>query len=120
MTVFIADIPNELIEARIDGANELSVLRRVVFPLSGPGLARLSVISFMFAYNRYLLPLLVVADPTKRPMIMALNFLVGRYGIDLVHVAAAGIIIIVPIIFLFAFTASLFKRGIAMFSRIRG
>ncbi len=63
---FFMTLPDELIEAaRIDGASPMRFFRDIVLPLSKPNLAALFVITFIYGWNQYLWPLLIVQG--RRP-----------------------------------------------------
>jgi multiple sugar transport system permease protein len=58
---FAYSIPDDLLDAaRIDGAGELRIFWRIVFPLLAPASASLAVIIFLFSWNNFLWPLIVV------------------------------------------------------------
>lgn len=63
MRQFAYNVPDELLDAaRIDGAGELRIFWRIVFPLLGPASASLALIIFLFSWNNFLWPLIVVRD----------------------------------------------------------
>ena len=56
-------IPLSFVEAaRIDGANELQIFTRIMFPLGSSVTVTLTIFSFMWRWNDYILPLLVLSD----------------------------------------------------------
>ncbi len=60
---FFMTLPDELIEAaRIDGASPMRFFRNIVLPLSRTNLAALFVITFIYGWNQYLWPLLIISD----------------------------------------------------------
>ncbi len=69
-----SSIPAELSEAaQIDGANPLQFLWRVLIPISWNAIAALFVIQFLYAWNQYLWPLMVVQESTLRPVQVGLR-----------------------------------------------
>ncbi|MEV0094109.1 carbohydrate ABC transporter permease [Streptomyces sp. NPDC050738] len=73
---FFDQIPAELLDsARIDGAGTLRVLVSVVLPLSRPVLAVVSIFAVVGVWKDFLWPMLVLPDPAKRPITVALNAL---------------------------------------------
>ena len=112
---FMQSIPDELLDAaRIDGASELGILVRIVVPLSGPALAVLALFTFMWRWNDYLLPLLVMnRQPMYTLQIGIANF-ISEYRAEWSLVMAASLISIVPTVALFFFFQRYFVRGIAM------
>jgi len=72
---FFDGIPDELINAaRLDGASELGIIRRIIFPLSRPVLAVVSYFSFTQAYNNFLWPMIVLNDK-KAPLSVYIKLL---------------------------------------------
>jgi ABC-type glycerol-3-phosphate transport system permease component len=64
MRQFAYSIPDELLDAaRIDGANEPLIFWRIVFPLLAPASASLAIIIFLFSWNNFLWPLIIVQNP---------------------------------------------------------
>jgi multiple sugar transport system permease protein len=80
LTVFLfvqyfKDLPGELIEAaRVEGATNWQIYRRVVMPLAGPVLATAAILKFLVMYNQYLWPLMVVQDESYRPVMVGLQY----------------------------------------------
>jgi multiple sugar transport system permease protein len=72
---FFKDLPRELIEAsRVEGASWWQIYRKVVMPLSGPVLATAAILKFLFMYNQYLWPLIVVQEEAIRPVMVGLGY----------------------------------------------
>ncbi len=109
---FIADIPQDLYEAAdIDGASHFAQLRAVVLPLSAPILGTVGVMHFMVAWNDFVLPLIIMRDHARLPVMVQLIRMVGEY-IKLWGPLMAGYALAaIPIILLFMFTMKLFVRG---------
>jgi alpha-glucoside transport system permease protein len=101
---FFITLPKDLIEAaRMDGASEFSVFRRVVIPLSVPALASFAIFQFLWVWNDLLMALIFVSDPTKRPMTLQINDMLGTYNQEF-HILAAGgfLLMVVPLAVFFA------------------
>jgi alpha-glucoside transport system permease protein len=101
---FFITLPKDLIEAaRMDGASEFSVFRRVVRPLSVPALASFAIFQFLWVWNDLLMALIFVSDPTKRPMTLQINDMLGTYNQEF-HILAAGgfLLMVVPLAVFFA------------------
>ena len=115
MRTFIRGIPDELIEAmRIDGASEWQVIFRLIFPLSAPGMKSLALISFMWAWQSYLLPLILITEDKIKPLTAALDMFIGRYSVSYGLIAAAAVIVFIPITLVFILTQKTFIHGITM------
>jgi sn-glycerol 3-phosphate transport system permease protein len=75
---FFLTIPDEYVEAaKIDGAGPLRFLRDVVLPLSVTNIAALFVILFIYGWNQYLWPLLIVSDPRLETVVVGLTKMIG-------------------------------------------
>ncbi len=101
---FFITLPKDLIEAaRMDGASEFAVFRRVVLPLSVPSLASFAIFQFLWVWNDLLMALIFVSNPSKRPMTVKITDLLSTYGVEY-HLlsAAAFLLMIVPLIVFFA------------------
>jgi alpha-glucoside transport system permease protein len=101
---FFITLPKDLIEAaRMDGASEFGVFRRIVIPLSVPSLASFAIFQFLWVWNDLLMSLIFVSDPSKRPMTVKITELLSTYGSEY-HLlsAAAFLLMIVPLIVFFA------------------
>ncbi|MCE9614606.1 MAG: ABC transporter permease subunit [Lentisphaerae bacterium] len=109
---FVADIPRDLYEAaEIDGASHLRQMWLIVLPLSGPILGTVGVMHFMTAWNDFVLPLIVMRDHARLPVMVQLIRIAGEY-IKLWGPLMAGYAMAaVPIIVLFIASMRLFVRG---------
>jgi ABC-type glycerol-3-phosphate transport system permease component len=112
---FMQGIPNELLDAaRIDGSSELGIFLRIVVPLSGPALAVLAIFTFLFRWNDYLLPLLVLNRQAMFTLPIGITNFIGEYRAEWSLVMAASLISIVPTVGLFLFFQRFFVSGITM------
>ena len=110
---FVQDIPQDLFEAaEIDGASHFQQMMTVVLPLSGPILGTVGVMHFIGAWNDFVLPLIVMRDHSRLPIMVQLARMAGEY-IKLWGPLMAGYAIAsIPIIILFIFSMKLFIRGL--------
>lgn len=112
---FFLSIPDELEEAAcIDGASPLGTLLRVILPISMPAIAALAVFSFMWAWNGFLWPLVVLQTPSKYTVPVGLAMLQSELGTDWPVVMAATVIATLPVVALFLVAQKQFARGIAL------
>ncbi len=109
---FIQDVPGDLYEsAEIDGAGHFRQMWMIVLPLSGPILGTVGVMQFMTAWNEFMLPLIVMRDHARLPVMVQLLRIAGEY-IKLWGPLMAGYAMAsVPIIVLFISSMKLFVRG---------
>ncbi|WP_084128818.1 carbohydrate ABC transporter permease [Demequina sp. NBRC 110055] len=69
-------IPEEIVEAAtIDGARPFRIFWQIFVPLSGPAIATVSVLSFVYCWNEYLLPNLLLSDESMYPVTQAVSLL---------------------------------------------
>jgi len=101
---FFIGIPAELLEAaRMDGAGEFAVFRRVVLPLGIPAIASLLIFQFMWVWND-LLVALVFADSQTQPLTVAIREQLRSFGSNIDVIAPAAFLqLMVPLIVFFAF-----------------
>ena len=108
---YIDSIPLEIEQAaRIDGANDFTVLMRIILPLSKPILAVLAVYMFLTNWNSFLFPFLFTFDADMRTLPVGLTFYLGKQSIDWGHLMAGASISAMPILIIFAiFQKSIIK-----------
>jgi len=110
---FVADVPGELYEAaEIDGASHFQQLRNVVIPLSGPILGTVGVMQFLAAWNEFVLPLIIMRDHNRLPVMVQLMRMSGEYIKFWGPLMAGYAMASLPIILLFLFSMKLFVRGL--------
>jgi multiple sugar transport system permease protein len=115
MRQYALSVPDELIDAaRIDGASEPRILMTVVFPLLRPACITLGVIKFLWTWNEFLWPLVMLTDQEMMTLPIALATLKGhlitRYG----PLMAGAVVVVVPVVILFIFLQKYIVRGIAL------
>jgi multiple sugar transport system permease protein len=111
---FFRTLPIELEEAaRIDGASRLGVLFKIVLPLSGPALATLAVITFLWTWNDFLWPLVTIYRPTNMTLQLGLTTFQGAHQTNTHYLMAATVMSMLPILILFFVAQRWFIRGIA-------
>jgi len=101
---FFITLPKDLIEAaRMDGASEFAIFRRVVLPLSVPALASFGIFQCLWVWNDLLMALIFVSNPSKQPMTVKITQLLSTYAQEF-HLLAAGgfLLMIVPLAVFFA------------------
>lgn len=97
MTAQFRAVPAELREAaRMDGASEAQILRQIYLPIARPGLAGMGILFFLWTWNQFLLPLVLISDPQKRTMAGALGAFQGEYGTNIVLLCAASLLVMLP------------------------
>ncbi|WP_313608664.1 ABC transporter permease subunit [Rhizobium sp.] len=112
---FFMTIPDELAEAaRMDGSGPVRFFVEMLLPLSRTNMAALTTIMFVYAWNQYLWPLLMITDPSYKTVMMSLRALLpAEDGIPDWNVTLAGsLIIILPPLLVVAFLQRWFVRGL--------
>lgn len=113
MHTHFSGVPRELIESgRIDGASDWRILRELLLPISKPALTTLVVLLFIWAWNQFLLVLVLMQSPTKRTAVAGLGYFVGEYGTDIPLLAAASLIVIAPVVVVYLIFQRSFVAGI--------
>ena len=113
MRAFFLDIPGELADAaKVDGCDEVGVFRRIMVPLALPGTAALAVLTFMSAWNTFLLPLLYLSGEDNRTLATGLLLFTGGRTQELELTAAATLIMIAPVILFFLLFQRQFIQGL--------
>jgi len=111
---FFRTLPVELEEAaRIDGASRLGVLFKIVLPLSGPALATLAVITFLWTWNDFLWPLITIYSPSNFTLQLGLTTFQGAHQTTTNLLMAANVMSMIPVLLLFFVAQRYFIRGIA-------
>jgi cellobiose transport system permease protein len=107
-------IPDELISAaKVDGAGFFRQYLTVGLPVLRPGLAFLVIFTFIKVWNDYLWPLIVMTDPNKLTLQVALQQLNGVYGTDYSMVMAGALMSVIPLIGVFIIGGRHFIADIA-------
>lgn len=111
---FMVSIPDELIEAaRLDGAGELRIFLRVVLPLSKPIIAVLVIFTFMWRWNDFAWPLVVLSDQARFTLPLGLNLMRGEMNPVWGQVMATAAIGLAPMLVIFLAFQRFLIQGIA-------
>src|SRR3954466_14442818 len=101
MVSFFREIPKDLEEAAlVDGATRFQAFRKVVIPLAAPGLATAGILTFIGAWNEFLLAVTLTSSSRARTVPAAIAFFTGatEYEVPLGTISAASVIITIPLI----------------------
>jgi raffinose/stachyose/melibiose transport system permease protein len=110
----LSAFPREVIEAaKIDGANSWQVLWRVVVPVSRPTLGVLLVFFFIWTWNEFLLPLVMLISNDNQTVSVALGVLQGQQLMDATMTNAAALLGVLPALLFFLVFQRTLTRGIA-------
>jgi raffinose/stachyose/melibiose transport system permease protein len=102
MRAHFVNMPNEISEAaRADGASTWDLFWRIHVPLARAPIASLGILMSVWAWNQFLLALVLVEDPSQRTMAGALGAFQGHYATDIPLLCAGTILILLPTLLLF-------------------
>jgi multiple sugar transport system permease protein len=114
MRQFFRTLPVELEEAaRIDGCSRLGVLFRIVLPLSGPALATLAVITFLWNWNDFLWPLVVIQSEHNMTLQLGLSTFQGAHTTAWTLLMAGNVLAVLPMLLAFLLAQRHFVNSIA-------
>lgn len=100
MVSFFESIPVNLEKAaRVDGCTRLGIVRRVVLPLSGPGVAATSIFAFITAWSDFFLAKVLTSNNTPLLPVRTAAFQ-GLFAMDYTAAATAGVITALPVLVL--------------------
>jgi len=109
---YMMTIPDSLIEsARMDGAGEGFIFARLILPLSKPIVATLAIFSFMWRWNDFLWPFIVISKQKMYTIQLALSNFVGQYNIEWSKLLAMTVIAIIPMVLVFLSFQKYFING---------
>jgi ABC-type glycerol-3-phosphate transport system permease component len=112
MRQFLMTIPNDLLDAaRIDGCNEFGVFLRVALPLALPGLATLTIMTFMNTWNDFLWPRIVTSSEALYTLPVGLAQLQMKNTSNEAQIMAGTVLTAVPMIIVFLFMQRQFIEG---------
>ncbi len=106
-------VPTTLMEAaRIDGAGEFRIFFQIVLPIMRPALAAVAIVLFLFQWNDYFWPLLVLTQKEAYTIPVALGTLVGLTRVSWGGIMVGTAVATLPFLFLFLFLQRYFVAGI--------
>ena len=112
---FFQDLPEEIEEsAKVDGATEWQLFRKIVLPLVAPGIAAVAMLSFMYAWNEYTYTVIFTRTPANNTVPLALSLLntednLTNFGL----VAAGGVVSVIPITLFVIFAQNYLISGLS-------
>lgn len=110
---YMLSIPRDYEDAaRLDGAGELSVLRRITLPLAAPGFVTIALVSGLAAWNEFLLAVTFLQSPNEQPISIALYSFQQGYTENYALISAAGVIMLIPMVAFFLLLQRRFVAGL--------
>ncbi|MEU6554708.1 carbohydrate ABC transporter permease [Streptomyces sp. NPDC046915] len=122
MKNFMDGVPKELEEAAwTDGAGTLQSLVRVVLPLMGPGVAVVTVFSFVMMWGNFFVPFMLLLTPDQMPASVSINEFFGNRGMVVYgQLAAFSVVYSTPVIVLYVSVARRLGGGFALGGAVKG
>ncbi len=109
---YALSIPDEMLEAaRIDGATESQIFRRVVLPTLQPIIVTLALFVFLGSWNDFLWPLIILTDQSNYTLPVALAALSREHVQDIELMMAGSVITVAPVLILFLALQRYYIRG---------
>ena len=113
MRSFLASVPREIEEAAvIDGAPPRVILLRILTPLIAPGIASVSIFTFIASWTEYLFASVLIVSDAKRTIPVGFAGIIGQYQIDWGLLLAGATAATIPVVILFAFVGRWFVSGL--------
>jgi ABC-type glycerol-3-phosphate transport system permease component len=114
MLAFFAGVPEEIEEsARIDGASEFAIYYRVVLPLVLPGIAAVTILSFMASWNEYLYSVIFIQRPGDFTVPLKLATLNSEQELtEWGKVASGGLVSLLPVLLAAVFMQKHLMNGL--------
>ncbi len=102
LSSFMITLPKELEEsALIDGANFLTILFKIILPLSIPGIVTVAIFVFLWSYNDLFMSMILIPIREKQPICVLLSLVSSIYGTNYGAMMSALVITIIPVLILY-------------------
>jgi multiple sugar transport system permease protein len=111
---FFMSVPRDLEDAAlIDGASHWGILFRIFLPLARPAIATLATFAFLYAWNSFLWPLIIISSPARKVVTQGLVDLQALYAARVDLIMAGSTLAVLPTLIVFLFAQRYFIEGIA-------
>ncbi len=111
-TGFLKSVPRELEEAAaIDGCNAFQIMTRIVLPLVKPTTMTVSVLYFLWSWNEFLLPSIMIGDSQLRPLTVNLNMFKNTSGTEWNYLIAGLTLTLIPIFIIYILAQKYITSG---------
>lgn len=112
MRAYFRSSSREVIEAaRIDGASHFRIFWSILMPMGRPAIITMMVLVFMWTWNEFLLPLVMITDESMRTAPLGLAFFKGQYTSGESLLAAGAVLVALPVVVFYIFAQRHFIRG---------
>lgn len=117
---FFHNLPAEIEEAaRVDGAGPWRMFFRIVVPMSKPVFATVAILTFLSQWGAFLWPILMVSDPSVRPLPLAISVFQAQPPYPWGEIMAFGVLMVLPVLVVFLAFQRWFVRSVAA-SAVKG
>jgi multiple sugar transport system permease protein len=107
-------IPYDLDEAaRLEGASQFTIMRKICLPLAMPGVAVSAIFSFIFSWNELMFGLILTRTEAKTAPAMAVSFMEG-YNLPYGKIMATSTLIVIPVLIFALIASKQLVRGLTM------
>lgn len=111
---FFIGLPKELEEAaRIDGAGPFRTFLRIIVPMSKPVFATVTILSFLTTWGSFLWPVMMIDQPSRRPLPLAIAVFQGQPPYDWGQIFAFGVLMVLPVLAVFLVFQRWFVQSLA-------
>ena len=112
---YVDSIPTELDDAAlIDGSSRLGILYRVILPLALPGLIAVSLLTFLRAAGEFIFAATFITNTQSKTAPVGIYMFITEIGVQWGRLAAAAILLAVPMIFFFLILQRYFRSGLVV------
>ncbi|MGB7450333.1 MAG: carbohydrate ABC transporter permease [Ornithinimicrobium sp.] len=112
-TAFLRSVPLELEEsARIDGASTWQTFWQIIFPLLAPMSATVGIFAFLYAWNDFMMPSLIIADPGQQTLPVVQNIFQTQFSNNYNVAFASYLMAMTPAIVAYLFTQRWVMEGV--------
>lgn len=110
---FFGSIPKEIEEAaRLDGGPPLTVLWRIMIPLTAPGIAAVAIFAFVTSWTEYVFASVMILSDARRTIPVGFSGIIGQYQVDWGLLLAGASLAILPVVIVFALIGRWFVTGL--------
>ncbi|MFC7898071.1 carbohydrate ABC transporter permease [Streptomyces sp. NPDC057381] len=108
-----SSFPRELVEAAsLDGAGRWTILWRIILPMSWPTLSVMCVFFFVWSWNEFLYPLVLLISNDNQTVPLGLSVMQGQYTSDPTALSAAALLGVIPMVVFFLIFQRTLTRGV--------
>jgi fructooligosaccharide transport system permease protein len=106
-------LPKEIEEAaKLDGANQYTIFVKIIMPLAKPIYATVAIMIFVATWNDFIWPVMVISDPSKQTIQMALSSLFSIQPVNYGRVMSGLTFVTIPVLIIFLTMQKYYVQGI--------